>query len=189
VNCRVNSPGISGSYWMADPAIGGAILGEACHFVDLVYWLLDSEPVEVTAYSLPTGKMDPIGENNLVAAFRFADDSIANLTYCTVGSRTSGGERVEAFAPGAGAVAEDFKRSIIRTGVVRKSSSWFAEKGYEAQMRNFFDALKQGRPPAVTARDGVRSTLGCLCMLQSARKRAPRAIDIEDFLASPTPSP
>jgi predicted dehydrogenase/threonine dehydrogenase-like Zn-dependent dehydrogenase len=186
LNCRVNSPGISGSYWMADPAIGGAILGEACHFVDLMYWLLDSEPLEVSAYSLPTGKKDPIGENNLVAAFRFADGSIANLTYCTVGSRTSGGERLEAFTPGVGAAAEDFKQSILRTGVVRKSSSWFARKGYEALMRAFFAALQEGEPPSITVRDGVRSTLGCLCMLESAREHAPRAINIEDFLASPS---
>jgi predicted dehydrogenase len=184
LNCRVNSPGISGSYWMADPAIGGAILGEACHFVDLMYWLLDSEPIEVSAYSLPTDKKDPIGENNLVAAFRFADDSIANLTYTTVGSRTSGGERLEVFATGLGATAEDFKQSVIRTGVVRKSSSWFAEKGYELQMRSFFAALKQGRAPDITVRDGVRSTLGCLRMLQSAREHAPCPIDIEDFLAA-----
>jgi predicted dehydrogenase/threonine dehydrogenase-like Zn-dependent dehydrogenase len=186
LNCRVNSPGISGSYWMADPAAGGAILGEACHFVDLMYWLLDSEPVEVSAYSLPTGKKDPIGENNLVASFRFADGSIANLTYCTVGSHTSAGERVEAFAPGFAASAEDFKRSSTRTKVVLKNSSWFAEKGYEAQMRAFFAAQKQGRPPDVTVRDGVRSTLGCLLMMQSARDHAPCSIDLEDFLA---PSP
>ena len=186
LNCRVNSPGISGSYWMADPAIGGAILGEACHLVDLMYWLLDSEPVEVSAYSLPTDKRDPIGQNNLVAAFRFADGSIANFTYCTVGSRTSGGERLEAFTPGVGAEAEDFKQSVIRTGIVRKRSSWFAEKGYEAQMRAFFASLQEGEPPAITVRDGVRSTLGCLCMLQSAREHTPRAINIEDFLASPS---
>ena len=186
LNCRVNSPGISGSYWMADPAAGGAILGEACHFVDLMYWLLDSEPVEVSAYSLPTGKKDPIGENNLVASFRFADGSIANLTYCTVGSHTSAGERVEAFATGFGASAEDFKRSSRQTKVVLKSSSWFAEKGYEDQMRAFFAAQKQGRPPDVTVRDGVRSTLGCLLMMQSARDHAPCSIDLEDFLA---PSP
>src|SRR5205807_9731036 len=111
LNIRVNSPGISGDYWMADPATGGAILGEACHFADLMYWLLDSEPVSVSAYSLPTGKKDPIGENNLVAAFRFADGSIGNLTYCTVGSKTSGGERVEVFAQGVGAFTEDFKRA------------------------------------------------------------------------------
>lgn len=170
---------------MADPAIGGAILGEACHFVDLMYWLLESEPVEVSAYSLPTGKKDPIGENNLVAAFRFADGSIGNLTYCTLGSRTSGGERLEAFTAGAGATAEDFKQSAIRTGTVRNTSSWFAEKGYEAQMRSFFAAIQQGKPPDITVRDGVRSTLSCLRMLQSAREQAPYTIDIEDFLATP----
>lgn len=186
INCRVNSPGISGSYWMADPAIGGAILGEACHFVDLLYWLLESEPIEVSAYSLPTGKMDPIGENNTVAAFRFADDSIANLTYCTVGSRSSAGERVEAFATGSGAIAEDFKRFTLKAGLVRSKSSWFAEKGYEAQMSDFFSALKEGRTPQVTVFDGVRSTLGCLRMMESARERAPRSIDLEGFLAAPT---
>lgn len=182
LNLRVNSPGISGSYWMADSAEGGAILGEACHFVDLMYWLLDSEPVEVSAYSLPTGKKDPIGENNLVGSFRFEDGSIASLTYCTVGSNTSAGERVEAFAPGFGASAEDFKRSSTRTKVVRKSSSWFAEKGYEAQMRAFFSASKPSQPN-VTVRDGVRATLGCLRMMQSAREHVPYSIDLENFLA------
>src|SRR5215510_15698087 len=116
VQCRVNSPGISGSYWMADPAIGGAILGEACHFIDLMYWLLNSEPVSVSAYSLPTGKADPIGENNLAASFRFADGSVGNLTYCTVGSKTSGGERVEVFAQGIGVATENFKRLGIHKG-------------------------------------------------------------------------
>jgi predicted dehydrogenase/threonine dehydrogenase-like Zn-dependent dehydrogenase len=185
LNCRINSPGISGSYWMADPAIGGAILGEACHFVDLMYWLLDSEPVEVFAASFPTGMKDPIGQNNLVASFSFADGSIGNLTYCTVGSRTSGGERVEAFAPGVGASAENFRESVVRAGVARKRSSWFAEKGYEAQMKAFFSALQKGQSAEITVRDGVRATLGCLRMLQSAREHTARSLDLEGFLATP----
>ena len=185
INCRINSPGISGSYWMADPATGGAILGEACHFVDLLYWLLDSEPLEVSAYSLPTGSKEPIGENNMVASFRFADGSIANLTYSTVGSRTSAGERVEIFASGVGAFAENFRQSIVKTSLVKKSSSWFAEKGYEAQMRAFFTALQQNKPPDITVRDGVRSTLGCLCMMQSARDHVACEINLDHFLAFP----
>jgi predicted dehydrogenase len=184
LNCRINSPGISGSYWMADPAIGGAILGEACHFVDLMYWLLDSEPTEVFASSLPTGRKDPIGENNLAATFSFADGSIANLTYCTVGSRTSGGERVEAFVPGVGVSAENFRESVVRAGLVSKSSSWFAEKGYEDQMKSFFSALRLGKSADITVRDGVRSTLGCLRMLQSAREHSPCSLDLDQFLAS-----
>jgi predicted dehydrogenase len=188
LNCRVNSPGISGAYWMADPAIGGAILGEACHFVDLMYWLLDSEPVAVFTSSLPLSSKDPIGQNNIVASFSFADGSIANLTYCTVGSRTSGGERVEVFAPGVGASAENFKQSVVRRSIVSKRSSWLAEKGYEAQMHAFFAALRQGKPSDITVRDGVRSTLGCLRMLQSARAHAPCSIDLDQFLDSSAPA-
>src|SRR5581483_8945412 len=183
VSCRINSPGISGTYWMADPEIGGAILGEACHFVDLMYWLLDSEPVEVSAYSFPADLREPIGENNMVASFRFADGSIGNLTYCTVGSKTSGGERVEVFAPGLGAFAEDFKRSEIRTGGVSKSSTWFAEKGYADQLQAFFRALSQGKPVEVNVRDGARATIGCLRMIESASTLSPCTIDIYGALS------
>jgi predicted dehydrogenase/threonine dehydrogenase-like Zn-dependent dehydrogenase len=182
LNCRINSPGISGSYWMADPSIGGAILGEACHFVDLMYWLLNSEPVGVSAFSLPTGQQSPIGENNLTATFRFADGSIGNLTYCTVGSRTSGGERVEAFAPGLGASAENFKEYKSFTSLVRKRSSMFAQKGYAEQMRGFFSALREGKEPDVTVVDGTRATIGCLRMLDSARTLTVSEIQLQSIL-------
>ena len=182
VDCRINSPGISGDYWMADPAVGGAILGEACHLVDLMYWLLDSEPLAVSAFSLPTGRKAPIGENNLTASFRFADGSIGNLTYCTLGSRTSGGERVEVYAPGLGACAEDFKKFTAKTGLIHKRSSFFPEKGYGAQMHAFFDAICEGKPPLVTVRDGARATIGCLCMLDSARNLSVTEINVEAAL-------
>lgn len=170
LTARVNSPGISGSFWMADPAIGGAILGEACHFVDLFYWLLGSEIEQVSAVSLPTGRTEPIGENNIAATFTFADGSIANLTYCTVGSRTSGGERVEVFASGIGAVAEDFK-SFTAAGALRRTSRrWFAEKGYDAQLKAFLDAVRSGRPSPVSVQDGARATIVCLKLMESARR-------------------
>lgn len=177
LQCRINSPGISGSYWMADPAIGGAILGEACHFVDLMYWLLESEPVSVSAYTLPTGKQDPIGENNMVAAFRFADGSVANLTYCTVGSRSSGGERVEAFTQGLGLFTSDFKRLTIAGKTRDGQKKLFAEKGYEEQITDLLESMKKGEPPSVSVEDGTRATIGCLRMIDSARNMEPKAID------------
>lgn len=183
INCRINSPGISGGYWMADPTQGGAILGEACHFIDLMYWLLDAEPVSVAAFSLPTGRQEPIGENNLSASFRFADGSIANLTYCTVGSKTSAGERVEVFQQGAGVVVEDFKRLSVQTGTRRERSQWWAEKGYGAQLESFLAAIREGRAPEVTVRDGARATIGCLRMLEAARTERVVAIDLEAALA------
>jgi hypothetical protein len=94
---------------------------------------------------------------------------------------------VEAFVSGIGVSAENFRESIVRAGVVRKSSSWFAEKGYDAQMRAFFAALRSGKPADITVRDGVRSTLGCLRMLQSAREHLPCSLDLDQFLASSNP--
>jgi predicted dehydrogenase len=178
VTCRINSPGISGSYWMADISIGGAILGEACHFVDLMYWLLDSEPVEVSAYCLPTGKQDPVGENNMVACFRFEDGSIGNLTYSTVGSKTSGGERVEVYAQGIGAITEDFKTVAIKSSSVSGERKFWADKGYSMQLESFISSIRSGRAPEITVLDGARSTIGCLRMLDAARSCTPMQIVI-----------
>ncbi|MCM3901732.1 MAG: Gfo/Idh/MocA family oxidoreductase, partial [Pyrinomonadaceae bacterium] len=183
INCRVNSPGISGSYWMADPSIGGAILGEACHFADLMYWLLESEPLSVAAYSLPTDQKEPVGQNNMAASFRFADGSIGNLTYCTVGSKKSAGERVEVFAQGVGVETADFKRLSIKTSIEQNRSLWWGEKGYKAQLESFIDGIRKGIPPEVTFIDGARATIVCLRMLESARTLEPSVIDLDDVLS------
>jgi predicted dehydrogenase/threonine dehydrogenase-like Zn-dependent dehydrogenase len=186
INIRVSSPGISGAYWMADPSIGGAIIGEAVHFVDLMYWLLESEPVHVSAYCLPTGKTDPIGENNLVASFRFADGSIASLNYSTIGSKKAGGESVEVFAQGVTSVVHDFKRFKSVSTVPRKRTTLWAYKGYEAQLRAFFDSISRGEAPEITVRDGARATLVCLEMLRSAKTLTPREINLEALLTGET---
>jgi predicted dehydrogenase/threonine dehydrogenase-like Zn-dependent dehydrogenase len=182
INCRVNSPGISGAYWMADPSIGGALIGEGCHFVDLMYWLLESEPVRVSAYSLPRGKQDPIGENNIAASFLFADGSVGNLTYSTVGSKAGGGERLEVFVPGMMITTENFKKFEVVASARKSKKFWFPRKGYAAQMRNFFDSIRSGFPPAITARDGARATLCCLRMLESAKSGRSCEINLEEML-------
>jgi hypothetical protein len=113
----------------------------------------------------------------MCSAFQCADGSIANLTYTTAGSRTFTSERVEVFAPGVSAVAEDFKRLTARGSTSRSGSHWFPDKGHRAQLEGFFRAVREHRQPEVTVRDGARATVGCLRMLQSARTLAPASID------------
>ncbi|HMG33728.1 MAG TPA: bi-domain-containing oxidoreductase [Blastocatellia bacterium] len=182
LNVRMNTPGISGSYWMADESEGGAILGEACHFIDLMYWLLDEEPVEVSAYSLPTTGLEPRGEHNIAACFRFENGSVGNLTYATVGSATSAGERVEALVEGIGVVVEDFKRLTISGRIRREHSRFWPEKGYRAQVQSLVSAVRTGAGCETTVIDGTRATVGCIRMLESARSGQPRAIDVDRVL-------
>jgi predicted dehydrogenase/threonine dehydrogenase-like Zn-dependent dehydrogenase len=187
INCRVNSPGLSGAYWAAEAAHGGAILGEGCHFVDLMFWMLGSEPVWVSASSLPRETPDPIGEHNIAASIGFADGSIAAFTYCTVGSKTSAGERIETFVPGLGSVVEDFKWLQVRGATRRTKSQWWPEKGYGDQLDSFVRSLREGSAPKVTVRDGARATIVCLGLLESARDRTPRTIDLDAALGDVQP--
>ena len=51
------------------------------------------------------------------------------------------------------------------------------------QLQDFVEAIRQGRQPGVTLRDGVRATVGCLAMLESARTLKPVEFDVEAALA------
>jgi len=95
-----------------------------------------------------------------------------------VGSKATGGERVEGWAPGVGAIVEDFKWFQSRTVMRRTKTKWFPEKGYASQLSRFIDAIRRGDTPDVTVRDGARATLLCLRLLEAARDRTPRSIDL-----------
>ena len=175
VSTRMNSPGIENG-WAAEPAQGGVVLGEGCHFVDLMYWLVESEPVSVSAYGFD--------KHNVAATFKFADGSIGNFIYTVVGSETSGGEMVEVFAPGIAATTEDFKRIVVKRKSVTPRSRFFAAKGYEAQLESFVNSLRTGQAMPINAVDGTRATLGCLLMLEAVRTGEAQRFDLEEILQS-----
>jgi len=175
VSCRMNSPGIENG-WAADAAQGGVVLGEGCHFIDLMYWLTESEPVSVSAYGF--------GEHNVAATLKFADGSIGNFIYTVVGSESSGGEMVEVFAPGVSVLSEDFKRLVVKRKKRDGRSKIFAAKGYGEQLESFVRSLKQGSETAITAIDGTRATLGCLLILESARTGEAMEFNLDEILGS-----
>lgn len=186
INIRMNASYMTSNFWGASPDEGGAIIGEAVHMIDLMCFFLDSVPSSISAHSLPAGKTEPLGENNIVAAIKFEDGSIGNLTYCTVGSGSSAGELVEVYAPGVGVISEDFKQLIVKKGESRrKQSKLWAAKGYEEQMRSFVKCLREGVEPEITAIDGAKALLGCLLMLESARNGGdPQTFDMGKVLPS-----
>ncbi len=137
------------------------VLGEGCHFIDLMFWLTESEPVSVSAYGF--------NDHNISASFKFADGSIGNFIYTVVGSEASAGESVEVFAPGVSVLSEDFKRIVVKKQKRNGRSKFFAAKGYVEQLESFVKSLKNGTETEITAIDGTRATLGCLLMLESVR--------------------
>ncbi len=173
ISTRMNSPGIENG-WAAEKSQGGVVLGEGCHFIDLMYWMLESEPVSVSAYGF--------GEHNVAATLRFADGSVGNFIYTVVGSDSSGGEMVEVFAQGVGVSTEDFKSLTVKKKARKESSKWFAAKGYDEQLKSFVKSLKEGAETDVNAIDGTRATLGCLLILESVRTGKPCEFNLDEIL-------
>ena len=122
---RVNAGYIPASHWTQDPAIGGGrILGEACHFVDFLTFLVGSAPISVSAHALPdAGKYR---QDNVSMTFSFADGSVGVVDYLASGDKSFAKERVEVFCTGRVAVLDDYRAlELIHNGQRRTVKSAF----------------------------------------------------------------
>ena len=150
IHYRVNAGFLPLTHWAHDPAQGGGrIVGEVCHFIDFLVFLVGALPTSLQASGLPnTGRY---ADDNLHLSFAFPDGSLASLEYLASGDRAYPKERVEAFGGGRVAVLEDFRRLELASGGRRKvKRSWLSQdKGHRAIWQAFVGAIQTGGPPPI----------------------------------------
>ena len=104
---RVNAGYLPPDHWVNDREQGGGrILGEVCHFVDLLMFLVASPIAEVEAHALRSSQR--YSGDNVLISIRFANGSEGTISYLANGDRAFSKERLEVFGGGAVAVLEDF---------------------------------------------------------------------------------
>src|ERR1700731_3502400 len=140
---RVNAGFIPADHWLNDPEQGGGrVIGEVCHFVDFLTFLVGAAPIEVEAHSLANpGKYS---NDNVISSLRFADGSQGTISYLANGDKSYSKERVEVFGGGAVAVLEDFRRLEL-VGGGRKQvfrSLLRQDKGHRAEWETFVAAVR-----------------------------------------------
>lgn len=101
--------------WIYTPSGGGRVIGEGCHMLDLLNFLVgdDIPTIEVDTVAPPPGRGGPPGDN-FITTMRYADGSLCTLAYSTLGrkSRENGKERLEVMWDGCTFVIDDFARSL-----------------------------------------------------------------------------
>jgi polar amino acid transport system substrate-binding protein len=144
---RVNAGPLPAGSWIGDPAVGGGrVIGEMCHFVDLMTHLCAALPVRVSAARVRQAGTDP---DTLSAVLEFADGSIGTLTYVSNGSKTLFKELLEVHWGGCSAVLTDFRRLSLFTEHTRKTYRRLtADKGQGTMVRRFFESVAKGEPSA-----------------------------------------
>jgi predicted dehydrogenase len=168
VHYRVNAGYIPLNHWTQDPAIGGGrIIGEGCHFIDLITFLVGDSPVSVTAYALPDG--GKYREDNVSMTFTFPDGSIGVVDYLANGDKSFPKERVEVFCGGGVSVLDDFvSLQTVRDG--RKSAARGAQdKGHVSEWKAFVKSIREGGESPIPHEQLVGVTQATFAAVESMR--------------------
>ena len=142
----VNAGAIPPEHWTQDPAVGGGrIVGEACHFIDLLRFLTGSPISGLQAVSLGKVPGVAVAEDKSSITLRFADGSIGTIHYLANGHKSFPKERLEIFAGGRILQLDNFRKL---TGFgwpgFSKINLWRQNKGQKACAAAFVQAVEQG---------------------------------------------
>lgn len=144
----MNAGSIPADHWTQDKAIGGGrIIGEACHFIDLMRYLAGSEIVSVQSRRMGCHPSIAVTEDKASITLGFADGSFGTVFYLANGASSFPKERVEVFAAG-GVLQLDNFRKLKGFGWpgFKKMNLWTQNKGQNACAEAFLGAVSNGRP-------------------------------------------
>ena len=88
MNMRINAGLIPKDNWLQQKDIGaGRIIGEMCHFIDLMQFFTGSEPVKVFAECISSTNDKITTADNIAIVVKFKDGSVGNLIYLANGDK------------------------------------------------------------------------------------------------------
>lgn len=147
----MNAGEIPADHWTQDAAVGGGrIIGEACHYIDLMRFLAGSEITGFTATKMGDVPGIEVTEDKASITLTFADGSFGTILYLANGGKAFPKERIEVFANDAVLQLDNFKalRSFSWPGF--KGKRLFSQdKGQEACAAAFVEAIQQGKPTPI----------------------------------------
>ncbi len=165
---RVNAGYLPLDHWVHDPVTGGGrIVGEACHFIDLITFLVGAAPVSVSAHALPDG--GKYRGDNVSMSFTFPDGSLGVVDYFANGDRSFPKERLEVFCGGKVAVLDDFRKLELMEEGKRKEERGAQDKGWRAEWVAFAKVIREGGDPPIPYEQLFGVMKAVLASVQSTR--------------------
>lgn len=168
----VNAGFIPANHWTQDAAVGGGrIVGEACHFIDLLRFLVGSPIVGVEARMMGRAQGVEIREDKMTILLDFEDGSTGVVHYFANGSKSFPKERLEAFSEERIAVLDNFK-SLYGYGWkgfkgMRLSSQ---DKGHKAEVTAFVERISEGGDFLIPWQELKEVTLATFASLERANE-------------------
>lgn len=171
---RINAGFLPDTHWLHDPASGGGrLIGEGCHFIDFLTFLVGAPPRTVTAHALPdAGRYH---QDNLILTLTFPEGSVGTISYLANGDKSVAKEQVDVFTGGRVAVLNDFRQLELthasRRQVIR--SSFRQDKGHAAAWQAFLTATAGSLPAPIPYHELWAVTLTTFAAMESLQTGQP----------------
>lgn len=175
INYRVNAGRIPKEHWIHDPrAGGGRIIGEVCHFIDLMQYLTGAITTRVFAEASANRNDDIVSEDSVFITLRFSDGSNGSIAYLAEGDRTLAKERVEIFGEGKTFVLDDFRSATLHSdGKEKRLKLRGQDKGQANEVREVCSAVLEGGPAPIALEDLAATTRATFRIVESLRTGLP----------------
>jgi predicted dehydrogenase/threonine dehydrogenase-like Zn-dependent dehydrogenase len=164
----MNAGFIPKDVWVQDMKTGGGrIIGEACHFIDLMQFFSGSKVSSVVMSGL--GIHPEENTDNAIITLRFENGAQGVIHYFSNGSKSYPKERIELYTQGRTLVIDNF-RKMSGYGFGRFSSLRAGlDKGHKAQFKMLVESIKTSGHPLIPFEDIVNTTKASFAALDSLR--------------------
>jgi len=170
---RVNAGRIPKEHWTQDALEGGGrIVGEVCHFIDLMQFFTGAAPVSVFAESVSAKSDKTVDADSVFITLRFADGSNGCVAYLSEGDKTLAKERIEIFGSGRSCVLDDFRRATFyKNGREEQVTLKAQDKGQQEQVKQICASVLQTTEAPIGVNELAATTRATFRVLDSLREQ------------------
>jgi polar amino acid transport system substrate-binding protein len=168
---RVNAGRIARDSWIQDAREGGGrIIGEVCHFIDLMHFLTGAVTTRVYAEAVASRNREIVDEDSVMITLRFSDGSNGTIAYLAEGDRALDKERIEIFGGGKTFVIEDFRSAALyERGRERRTKLRAQDKGQAAEVRAVCSMVRDNTRAPIALDDLAANTRATFRIRESLR--------------------
>jgi polar amino acid transport system substrate-binding protein len=178
INIRVNAGFIPKDHWTQIPDIGaGRIIGEMCHFIDLMQFFTNSSPVKVYADCIHSSNEKIKTDDNIAIVVKFKDGSIGNLIYVANGDKALPKENIEIFSAGKVGIINDFHKGSLYSNNKSKTLK-LSGKGHQQEINSFLKAVNEGKDAPIDFHSICLTTLTTFKIIDSLKTGLSQEINL-----------
>ena len=165
MSMTVNAGALPKDLWVHEPSQGGRIIGEGCHWIDLMSFIANSKVKSVHSIAINQESELPIKNDNVIINLKFEDGSIGTLQYISTGNKSFSKERLTVFCEGKVLELDNFKKvNGFGTSSFKKMGQ---DKGHKAEMVGFVDNIKNYKSAMISFDSLVNTTLATFAHVKS----------------------